>query len=60
MAAYEMAQCPARQREAYEKLRAIYESGEQERLPSVIKWLSILQEKLNIPPEQRINLPAQP
>ena len=60
MAAYELAQCPDREREAYEKLRALYEMGEQERLPSVIKWLSILQEKLNIPLEQRLTLPDKP
>lgn len=59
MAAYELAQCDERQREAYEKLRALYEMGDRERLPSVIKWLNILQEKLNIPAAERLKLPEQ-
>ncbi len=57
LAVYELAQCPGREREAYARFRELYESGEHERLPSVIKWLGILQEKLNIPASERLNLP---
>ena len=60
MVLYELAQCPGREREAYERMLALYKTGEKEQLPSIIKWLSILQDKLNIPPEQRLNLPADP
>lgn len=60
MVLYELAQCPGREREAYERMLALYKTGEKEQLPSMIKWLSILQDKLNIPPEQRLNLPPDP
>src|SRR4051812_27422725 len=53
-AAYELAQCPAREREAYEQLRALYDRGEGERLPTLIRRLKELEMKLNIPPVQRI------
>lgn len=56
-AAYELAQCPGHEKEAYEQLRAFYLKGESEHLPTLLKWLGILQEKLNIPADQRINLP---
>jgi hypothetical protein len=32
----------------------LYDLGEKERLPTLIKRLKFLEEKLNIPPEQRI------
>lgn len=56
-AAYSLAQAPGHEREAYERLRALYEMGPQERLPSLLKWLQELQEKLNIPMEQRVYHP---
>src|SRR5436190_24151123 len=52
--AYELSYCDGREREAYERLRALYEEGEKERLPTLIKRLKFLEEKLNVPPEQRI------
>lgn len=55
--AYELAQCPGHEREAYELLRKYYLMGEDERLPTLLKWLGILQEKLKIPPEQKIAIP---
>jgi hypothetical protein len=56
-AAYELAQCPGHEREAYERLRAFYLKGEDEHLPTLLKWLGKLQEKLEIPPEQKIAIP---
>jgi hypothetical protein len=53
-AAYELAQCPGREREAYDQLHALYDSGEQERLPTLLRRLKELEIKLNIPPDQRI------
>jgi hypothetical protein len=55
--AYELAQCPGHEREAYEKLVALYKRGEKEHLPSLLKWINTLQDKLNIPADQRINIP---
>ncbi|MEY2585823.1 MAG: hypothetical protein QOD80_1849 [Verrucomicrobiota bacterium] len=53
-AAYELAQCPGREREAYAELRALYDRGEQERLPTLLHRLKELEIKLDIPDEQRI------
>jgi hypothetical protein len=54
-AAYELAQCPGREREAYDRLRALYDSGERERLPTLLRHLKELEIKLDIPPDQRIS-----
>jgi len=59
-ASYEMAQCPGREREAYERVRQYYLMGEQERLPTLLKTLRILQEKLDIPPGEKIAIPPKP
>ena len=52
--AYELSYCEGREREAYERLRSLYDEGEKERLPNLIKRLQFLEEKLAIPQEQRI------
>jgi hypothetical protein len=52
--AYELSYCEGREREAYERLLSLYNEGEKERLPSLIKRLKFLEEKLGIPLEQRI------
>jgi hypothetical protein len=52
--AYELSYCDGREREAYERLRALYDEREKERLPTLIKRLKFLEEKLNVPLEQRI------
>ena len=52
--AYELSYCEEREREAYERLRSLYNEGEKERLPTLIKRLEFLEEKLGIPQEQRI------
>jgi tetratricopeptide (TPR) repeat protein len=52
--AYELSYCEGREREAYERLRRLYDEGEQERLPTLIARLKFLEEKLKIPQDQRI------
>jgi hypothetical protein len=52
-AAYELAQCPGREREAYAQLRALYDLGEGERVPTLLRRLKELEIKLDIPPAQR-------
>lgn len=58
MAAYELAKVPGRERDAYERLRALHEMGPQERLPTLETDLRQLEEKLQIPAEQRIYKPS--
>ena len=53
-AAYELAQCPGREREAYAQLHALYHSGESERVPTLLRRLRELEIKLDIPADQRI------
>jgi hypothetical protein len=53
--AYELSWCEEREREAYERLHALYLRGERERLPTLIARLKAMEEKLNIPPNQRVN-----
>ena len=53
-AVYELVKVPGHEREAWQRLRALYDMGPQERLPSVEKDLRELEEKLDLPPEQRI------
>jgi hypothetical protein len=52
--AYELSYCEGREREAYERLLSLYNEAEKERLPTLIKRLKFLEEKLGIPQEQRI------
>jgi hypothetical protein len=52
--AYELSYCEGREREAYERLLSLYNEGEKERLPTLIKRLKFLEEKLAIPQEQRV------
>ena len=52
--AYELSYCEGREWEAYERLRRLYDEGEQERLPTLIKRLKFLEDKLKIPPDERI------
>ena len=53
-AAYELAQCAGREREAYDRLHTLYDSGEKERLPTLLRRLKELEIKLDIPSDQRI------
>src|SRR5213592_1038347 len=51
--AYELSYCEGREREAYKRLRSLYDEGEKERLPTLIKRLKFLEDKLEIRQEQR-------
>jgi len=53
-AAYELSHCEGRAREAYERLRRLYDLGEHERLPTLLSRLKDLEIKLDIPLDQRI------
>jgi hypothetical protein len=53
-AAYELSYCEGHDREAWQRLRALYDEGEKERLPTLIKRLKFLETKLNLPAEQRV------
>jgi hypothetical protein len=53
-AAYELSYCEGRERDAYERLRQFYDMGKQEQLPTLISRLKFLENKLDIPPDQRI------
>ena len=52
--AYELSYCEGREREAYDRLRQLYDEGEKERLPTLITRLKFLENKLGIPQDQRI------
>ena len=53
-AAYELSYCEDREGEAYERLLELYQRGQKERLPTLIRRLKFLEDKLNIPLDQRI------
>jgi hypothetical protein len=53
-AAYELSKCPGQEKPAYEELMRLYNLGEDERLPTMIVQIKELEEKLGIPPAQRI------
>jgi len=53
-AAYELSHVPGRERDAYRALRALYDRGENERLPTLLRRLRFLEEKLEIPLQERI------
>lgn len=53
-AAYELAQCPGREQEAYDQLLALYRSSAAERVPTLLRRLQELENKLDIPSERRI------
>jgi len=57
MAAYELAQCPGHEREAYVKLREIYDMGQKQWLPTLLQRLRQMEEKLQIPEDQRAKVP---
>ena len=53
-AAYELSYSGGREREAYDRLRQLYNMGEDERLPTLISRLKFLENRLNIPQDERI------
>lgn len=56
-AAYELSHVPGREREAYNRLMELYRMGEGEHLPTLLKRIQAMEEKLGVPPEQRIYTP---
>jgi len=58
-AVYELAKCPGHEREAYERLLALYKMGESQWLPTLLKQLQILEEKLNVPASERVYIPPE-
>jgi hypothetical protein len=52
---YFMARCPGREGEAYDYLMSLYREGERQRLPTLIKEIKNLEEKLLIPSFRRIS-----
>lgn len=53
-AAYELSYCEGHEREAYQDLRRLYDIGPNEHLPTLLARLRALEEKLQIPADQRI------
>ncbi len=53
-AAYELSHVGGRERDAYRALRRLYERGAEQRLPTLIGRMKFLEERLDIPPDQRI------
>ena len=54
LAVFRLAECPGHEREAYERLVALYKMGRHERVPTLFTKLHELEEKLSVPLEQRI------
>jgi hypothetical protein len=52
--AYELSYCEGHEREAYDRLRALFQRGEKERLPTLIARLRAMEEQLHISPEERV------
>ena len=58
-AVYMLADCGKNDREAYEKLLALYNEGEKEWLPGLLVRLQQLERKLDIPKEKRVYIPPE-
>jgi len=58
MAAYELAEAPGKEKEAYARLKALYDKGEDEHLPTLLRLLGELEEKLNVPAQDRTYIPS--
>jgi hypothetical protein len=56
--AYELSYVEGREREAYEQLRRLYDLGEKQRAPTLISRLKFLEDKIDIPRDQRISDPG--
>ena len=53
-AAYELSQCPGHELEAWKRLRTLYDMGPSEHLPTLEKDLRLMEDKLQLPAEQRV------
>jgi hypothetical protein len=54
LGAYELAQVPGKEKEAYALLKSLYDESEKNHVPTLLTTLKQLEEKLGIPPSQRI------
>ena len=52
-AAYEISECPGREREAYEALLALYREGPEHHKPTLLANLSRVEKELGISPDER-------
>jgi hypothetical protein len=52
-----LAQIPGREREAHQRLLQLWNMGESERVPTLKTLLSQIEEKLNVPLDQRTYTP---
>ncbi len=64
-AGYEASKVPGREKEAYDRLRALYDQGFKQRVPTLLSTIRDLEKKLGIPEERRIPkvdsaMPANP
>ncbi len=59
-AVYELARVPGREQEAYQRLKELYLKSEDERLPTLLRLLGEMEEKLLVPREQRLITPPPP
>ena len=57
-AAYELSKCPGKEAQAYALLLKFYREGEREHTPTLLLRLQAMEEKLNIPTEQRVYIPS--
>lgn len=57
-AAYELSKCPGHEAEAYALLLKLYREGNRNWVPTLFKRIKAMEEKLNIPPEQRVYNPS--
>lgn len=58
-ASYLVADIPGREEEAYKKLRELYDMGEHEWLPTLLKKIQLLERKLKIPQTERVYIPTE-
>ena len=56
-AAYELSKVPGREAEAYQLLLALYRTGRNEFAPTLFSRIKAMEEKLDIPAEQRVYKP---
>jgi hypothetical protein len=54
LAAYLLIRVPGKEREAYDALLALFNEGEGEWLPTLLRQIQVLERKLNIPDDQRV------
>ncbi len=59
LAAIYLADCPGHEKEAYDKLLALYKESEKEWVPSLLEKIQILERKLGIPKEERVYIPEK-